>query len=210
MSIGGGYQDTSISDITLAWMVTQLSDHLDFDPEYLSRQQQQNVQFYQSKDVPVSSWAMGVIEESDTGLLNTILGKMTRTPGRYYATDPNTGKPTNRRLANTNEFVHPSVHYRMAEKGPGLVKSATTPAQGTYQPKALKGWAFANPGGGPALPNVRDMSGPGEWNECGQWTVKESGGATTLVVEEKIEDGTQEMALLSAWGKNVAAKVLAG
>ena len=71
-SIGGGYTDTSISDIGLAWIITQLSKHLDFDEvlsfdeKYMVTQQGQNVKFYEDHKVPIARWVS--IEMSATVL----------------------------------------------------------------------------------------------------------------------------------------------
>lgn len=48
-TVGGGFQDTSISDLTLAWMMTQLSQFLAFDPGYLVRQSKANEDLYVAK-----------------------------------------------------------------------------------------------------------------------------------------------------------------
>ncbi|KJX98263.1 hypothetical protein TI39_contig423g00003 [Zymoseptoria brevis] len=81
-SIGGGYQDTSIANLTLAWMMTQLSPYLDFDPEFLPRQIEQNQKFYDTHDLPAGSFSrgygMGLIKPSDAGVMNTILGRVVR------------------------------------------------------------------------------------------------------------------------------------
>lgn len=208
VSIGGGYQDTSISDITLAWMITQLSSHLDFNPNYILQQKIQNEQFYESHKLPIATWAMGDIPQSDGGILYAILGKKPRTPGNYYDIDPLTGKPTKRKLAHTNEFMHPSVEYRIEQKGPGLSKSTSSPPQGTYQPVALKGWSYLSPGQSLGEVKVDNMDGAGEWAQYGKWLLKKSGGDSTVLVQGKFAKGTEEMELLDAWGSNVASKVL--
>jgi hypothetical protein len=207
-SVGGGYADTSIADITLAWMITQLSRHLTFDPAYVPLQQQQNVAYYKDSGIPARSWAMGQIQKTDGGLLNTILGRQTRTPGEYHATDPDTGKELPRFLTDTCEFMHPSVRYRIQQKGPGLAKSSSDPGQGTYQPAALKNWEYVE--AGKSLESVEGLSGVQDvrrWDEYGKWIVRRSDGKTTFIVEEKIGSGTEEMVLLDAW-PGVAQKVL--
>ena len=44
-SVGGGYADSSISNISLAWMMTQLQPFLTFHSDYLNEQQQANEKF---------------------------------------------------------------------------------------------------------------------------------------------------------------------
>lgn len=108
-------------------MISQLQPLLNFEPSFILTQQQLNEQFYADLGVPVRSWAMGQIRKSDTGLLNTITGRHVRTPGEYHAIDSATGKPTDRLLANTSEFIHPSARYRMQQLGPGLADSDEDP-----------------------------------------------------------------------------------
>lgn len=194
-SIGGGYTDTSISDITLAWMITQLSRHLSFDKDYIVQQRLQNVQFYKSVDSEVRPWAMGLIQDSSTGFLNTMTGRSTRTPGEYHPTDPNTGKPLPRKMENTREFIHPSVRYRIEQKGAGLSESSKDKiGQGLYSPKALAGWRFVKPG----VELDNDLGGK-EWAEYGKWVVERPDGSKTFIVEEMIENDSAEMELLKGW-----------
>lgn len=207
-SVGGGYQDTSISDITLAWMVTQLSRHLTFEPDYILLQQKQNRKFYIDHNENVSPWALGSIPRSDTGLLNTLAGKQVRTPGSYHATDPSTGKVTSQRLVNTREFMHPSVRYRISQKGPALVNSPKDKTTATYQPKALAGWTYHAPEDPWRDDKTLGISKDAErWDNHGKWLVKGKDGSATFVVEETIEQGTEELQLLQAW-PGVAEKVL--
>lgn len=208
-SVGGGYEDTSISDITIAWMVTQLSRHLAFDPGYILQQKKMNEQFYINEKVPVCSWGMGLIPRADTGTLNALLGKATRTPGDYYAMDPVTGRPTKERLTDTCEFMHPSVQYRISNHGPGLAPSSTKPATGDYQPKALAGWKYIGPNKPWRDGDVRGIGADAEkWDSYGKWMTTRRNGDTVFIVEEQIDHGTPEINLLEAWGPDVAAKVL--
>lgn len=207
-NVGGGYQDTSIADITLAWMISQLGRHLSFDPEYVPLRQKQNEQFYVDHNVPVRSWAMGQIRKSDTGALNTILGRQARTPGEYHATDPTTGKQTDRKLTKTCEFMHPSVRYRIEQKGLGLATSDKDPGQGTYQPVALNDWTYCAPGQPWPKKELRlSEEDADKWEAYGKWIVQRTDGDATFVVEESIEKGSEEMELIGAW-PGVAEKVL--
>lgn len=199
-SIGGGYQDTSISDLTLAWMMTQLSKHLDFDPAYLMRQRRLNAAFYASRDTPVpqeaQDWGMGLIKRSDTGLLNTILGRQVRTPGEYHLTDPNTGEPLPELLKNTCEFIHPSVRYRIDNKGRGLAASATDfVGGGVYVPAALKDWDYY-----PAGREVPGLTVDPKWAKAAKWVKKD---LKTYIVEDRVEQGSDDWVLAASYGSDV-------
>ncbi|KAI7219161.1 hypothetical protein KC333_g3131 [Hortaea werneckii] len=202
-NVGGGYQDTSIADITLAWMMTQLGRHLTFDEEYLLRQRELNESFYTKKGLPVQSWAMGQIKRSDAGPLNSLTGRQTRTPGEYYATDARTGLQTSRRLTNTCEFMHPSVHYRKDNGGLGLATSDKDPGHGAYLPASLNGWVYLRPGER-QLSKAVDAKTGSEWEDRGRW-FKEATG--TIVVEDQIVEGSEEMKLLESW-PGVAEKLI--
>ncbi|KAI1874946.1 uncharacterized protein JN550_002375 [Neoarthrinium moseri] len=202
--VGGGYADTSTADITLAWMITQLSPFLDFDTSYISRQREQNVRFYEGRDppVPVLSWAMGLMQPSDAGIDAAITGRTVRTPGEYHATDPNTGATLSRRLVETCEFIHPSVRYRVEQKGAAVAKNANDYAdmdKTVYQPEALKGWDFLSG-------NDANRYGGEDWQGWNKWVANKPNGETVYIVEDKIEEGTAEMKLLQGWA-GVEAKL---
>ena len=180
-------------------MITQLSAHLSFDADYVSRQRQQNEDFYESKDVPVGlrSWALGLIQRSDRGPLNTLTGRSVRTPGEYHATDPDTGKPEPRKLANTCEFIHPSVRWRMDHNDTAIANSVDDKVgKGKYKPAALDlgKWEFVHPG------DASDVGGK-QWHDYGKWKKR---GETTFIIEERIEEGTAEMKLVEGWPGVVA------
>lgn len=202
-SVGGDYPDTSIADLTLAWMITQLAAHLQFDPQYILLQNQENVAFYESNHLPVASWAMGQIPQSDDGFAYTLTGRQVRTPGDYHATNPKTGKQLPQKLTDTHEFMHPSVRYRIQEKGPGLTKGASTyMSDTTYAPKALKGWKYFAPyqpwqDAAKGCETLGDDLG--KWDGYGKWMVRKKSGIVTVIVEEKIEPRTDQMELLDAW-----------
>ena len=134
-NIGGGYPDSQIADITLAWMISQLESLIDFNKEYILRQHELNIQYYESLGEEVRPWGCGETYNSFTGL-ETIAGSQVRTPGFYNATDPHTGKDTGRPLRNTNEYMHASVRIRLGGKGLGRDD------KGVYKPKALEGWTL--------------------------------------------------------------------
>lgn len=191
-SVGGGYPDTSISDITLAWMITQLSDKLEFDPQYVPLQQKQNVEFYKAHNTPVRPWAMGLLRRSDAGFLNTMTGRSLRTPGEYYATNPDTGKKLPRRLQNTCEFIHPSVRFRKDNGGKGLSGSENdTVGQGSYTAAALKGWTFKK------ADDADDVGGK-QWQGYGKW-IKDGTNGELYIVEEDMYHGTVDTNLMQAW-----------
>lgn len=199
-SIGGGYQDTSISDVTLSWMMTQLSAHLEFDPAYLQRQRKLNEEFYDTRETKVPQeargYGMGLIKRSDLGLLNTVLGRQVRTPGEYHLTDPKTGEPIPQLLKNTCEFIHPSVRYRIDNKGRGLANSATDfLGGGIYRPAALKDWDYY-----PAGSEVPGLTVDPKWTKAAKWVKK---NLTTYIVEDRIEHGSADWLLAESYGGNV-------
>ena len=196
--VGGGYDDTSISDLTLAWMVNQLTPFLEFDNQYVLNQQKQNVQFYkdkQTKDaqVQIRTWAMGWIQPNDGGLLNTLTGRQVRTPGEYHATSPETGKVLEQKLVKTCEFIHPSVRYRRDADGQGVTKNWKD--HRVYRPAALNGWDFAKSGSEDA-----EEIGGKQWKGYGKWVKKDkSGKVVQYIVEDTIDEGTVEKQMLDAW-----------
>jgi hypothetical protein len=188
-SIGGGYADTSISDITLAWMITQLSAHLQFDPDYIPRQQKLNAEFYGTIPVPIREWALGLIPRSDKGLLNTMSSRSLRTPGEYHATSPETGKKLPQTLVETHEFIHPSVRYRRDEGGQAVVDNKEDySSRAVYVPDAITDWKYLE---GDAAVKVAGE----KWRGYGVWLTPHG----TFIVEEKIKDGTPEMDLITGW-----------
>lgn len=196
--IGGGYADTSSADITLAWMITHLSQFLDFETAYILQQREQNVQFYKDRKeptVPTYPWAMGLLQPSDSGLDATITGRTVRTPGEYRATNPDTGAELARRLVKTCEFIHPSVRYRIDQHGAAVVKNAddySNMDKTLYQPDALKGWEFISG------KETTDVGGP-EWQGRAKWVVKRATGNTVFIVEDNIKKDTAEAELLGGW-----------
>ena len=135
-NIGGGYDDTEVSDITLAWMMSQLDRLLTFNSDYIFRQRELNIDYYHSQTPPemVRTWGLGEIYNSMRGIIMILGGKKVRTPGQYYESDPQSGDPTNRPLENTNEHIHTSVRLRIEKDGFG------TGDKGNYHPTALKGF----------------------------------------------------------------------
>lgn len=79
---------------------------------------------------------VGHFPESMKGVYS-IAGGTTRTPGRYYAIDPDTAEETDRPLRETCEYIHPSVRTRIRLRGPGRDD------RGPYEPEALDDWKLS-------------------------------------------------------------------
>lgn len=128
---GGGYSDAGMSNITLAWMISQLQEHgiLDFDVDYEDFVQELNKKFYEKVPVP-RSWGLGRVFNSTSGLEGSIenMGSppKVRTPGRYCQVSSVDGKQTNIPLVNTGECIHRCVRVRIAEGGLGEEADPTT------------------------------------------------------------------------------------
>lgn len=167
--IGGSYDDAGIANITLAWMMSQLAPLLEFDPNYLRDQYLEHVEYCKAQKGgeykgAVRPWGLSQIYNSKEGW-NKIGFSAYRTPGDYSATDPNTGLPVKRKLADTLETIHASVRVRTLLGGKGENDS------GTYKPPALKDFKLV---GTPGENNVRWEAGPqrvlqedviGSWEE---------------------------------------------
>jgi hypothetical protein len=134
-SVGGGYDDQQIANVSLAWMMAQFAPFLDMYPDYILREEKENIQYYRAHHKKVQPWSFGTIYNSMTGIY-VLGGSTTRTPGKYYAVDPDTGQTTNRPLRDTCEYMHPSVRTRIRLHGPGLED------QGRYDPKFLDDWTL--------------------------------------------------------------------
>ncbi|KIW20633.1 hypothetical protein PV08_01209 [Exophiala spinifera] len=133
-NVGGGYDDQQLANITLAWMMSKLEPFLDFRPDFLMAQWDENKAYYKSTGQKTRWWGWGEIYNSLTGLYS-LAGAKTRTPGAYYRVDPD-GRTTEKRLRNTNEYIHASVRARLGLQGPGVQD------RGVYDPPALRDWTF--------------------------------------------------------------------
>ncbi|KAI9820509.1 MAG: hypothetical protein M1832_003700 [Thelocarpon impressellum] len=132
-NVGGGYDDSELANITLAWIMAQLKPFVDFDRGYLEDQHQLNQEYYKKmKDSP-RSWARGFVYKSSTNY-QVLAGKTPRTPGHYTQPDPQTGKRTERPLEDTNEHIHASARLRLGLRHLG------TEDKGPYNPVALSDW----------------------------------------------------------------------
>jgi hypothetical protein len=139
-NVGGGYADQEIADVSLAWMMDQLSSvGVSFQPETIDRLFLENVRFYEDEyrnsrgrlpppfaqpDIdenfrPIRPWALGKVYDSDTGFYR-LTQRITRTPGEYCRADPVTGRKTGVPMVHTNERIHRSVRIRLELEGLGL------------------------------------------------------------------------------------------
>ena len=132
-NIGGGYPDADIANITLAWMISRLGPYIDFRPDYIIEQGNLNRQYYKQSHQRARPWSFGLIPDSLKGLYK-LSGSKTRTPGNYFRVDPYTGRETDKRLRQTNEYIHASVRSRTTLRGPGVSD------RGVYVSRALRDW----------------------------------------------------------------------
>ena len=132
-NIGGGYDDQGMANITLAWMAAQMGQFLDLHWDYIVQQQEKNFRYYKDRGRRVRPWSFGKIYDSLSGFYN-FGGGDTRTPGTYFAVDPDTGRKTQRPLRDTHEYIHASARTRLKLKGPGVDD------KGSYDPEALDDW----------------------------------------------------------------------
>ncbi|KAL2356922.1 hypothetical protein BJ546DRAFT_837577 [Cryomyces antarcticus] len=134
-NIGGGYADTAMSDITLAWMMDQLSgggpeaqkrdgfsweDWIKFEDGYIGEQYVANQAWYDDEmGGKRRVWSTGTIYNSSAFPFNLFgFSGTTRSPGLYHRTDYDTGKiDPDTLLEDTNEYIHASVRERIAHHG---------------------------------------------------------------------------------------------
>ena len=110
-NVGGGYGEHGLSDITLAWMASEIDPLLAIDYHYLKDR----------RDLR-NDWSLGKLYDS-AGPEWTLLGTSARTP---FAPVPTTIKD-----GATNESIHPSVDIR--------AKAGAKAVPGAYVSAALKG-----------------------------------------------------------------------
>lgn len=132
-NVGGGYDDQQLANISLAWMMAQFAPFLDMFPDYMLQQEKENIHYYRTQHKKVKTWSFGTIYNSLSGIY-IFGGSTTRTPGKYYAVDPNTGQVTDRPLRDTCEYIHSSVRSRIRLHGPGSEN------HGSYNPKFSDDW----------------------------------------------------------------------
>lgn len=154
-NVGGSYADSGIADITLAWMMDQLSgnstthpddrkplDWIKFDDGYIDDWTTSELAWQElRKPDPYRGWAMGRVYDSNN-FPQSLIGTQTRAPGRSHPMDWRTGKPlAHRLLRDTNEYVHASVRARVDLGGAGIEPD----------------WAAALPHGPGLMPWIRHL-----------------------------------------------------
>jgi uncharacterized protein (DUF2235 family) len=134
-NVGGGYADSGLSDITLAWMMSNLDPFLTFDQGFVRRQWQANQEYLKRQSVPKSGlkWAASQLKNKASGLIS-LIGIRRRAPGRYHVLNKKsliveTGEP----LKNTHEHIHVSVRSRQITGGLNSWNRVVK-----YEPKSLK------------------------------------------------------------------------
>lgn len=129
-NVGGAYDDSGSANITLAWMMDQLSGNtmaqdpelewkprewIKFDDDYLTDWYDCELDWLEDhKTKPeYKGWGFGKLHDSLTPP-QSWTGRKTRTPGRYHRTVYDTGKiDKDHPLQHTNEFVHSCVRARI-------------------------------------------------------------------------------------------------
>jgi hypothetical protein len=197
-NVGGGYADTSIADLTLAWMIDHLSPMIEFNTKYLPTQVQANIALNYlppptaassattskataaSKSLKPWRYGLGTVYDSDT-FPYSLAGSSQRTPGTYHELNYTTGKPTKVMLRQTNEFVHASVRAR--------IKFGGTDANGKqYDPEGLEDWELVQ--------GTEAMGSPSGTGTGALWMYRGSdAGAKGRVLEEDTLGKTELMVL---------------
>ncbi|KAF3920937.1 hypothetical protein ABW20_dc0102613 [Dactylellina cionopaga] len=134
-NVGGGWDDQNLANVSLAWMISNLTPFLDFDDTYIYSEFEKNFRYYKKCKLKPRAWGFGKIYNSMEGIY-AIGGSEHRSPGDYTRCDPITGERTGRFLKNTRETIHVSVRARISLKGYGIDD------EGHYNPSSLRGWRF--------------------------------------------------------------------
>lgn len=125
-NVGGSYEDTGMSNITLAWMMDNLAgnvaehtsefvarDWIKFDEAYIEYWVNSETRWYEkNKKQEYRGWAMGKVYDT-VYFPMSLTGTRIRHPGRYKASFYLTGSDDTRLLENTGERVHSSVRARI-------------------------------------------------------------------------------------------------
>ncbi|KAL9107745.1 MAG: hypothetical protein Q9227_007367 [Pyrenula ochraceoflavens] len=206
--IGGSYEDADLSNITLAWMISQLDRFVDFDHSYVRQQYRLSEEAHaRHGGRQARPWGCGYIHNSMRGLF-WLGGSSVRTPADYSEIDRRTLQPKipRQRLKNTNESVHASVRVRMGMKGLGYND------KGYYDSQALKGWkmegTLSTDRSRPRI-SVEDMVPPGVpkptlerlTDVCWRYETGENENPELTMPEDEL--GDLEMEILRDWHKNV-------
>ena len=189
-NVGGSYPDTGIADITLAWLIQQLSRNLSFDKSYISSQGSENAAWLQKQQPPTPfKWSCGKVYDSGDKVQNFLVGASNRTPGTYKRLNSITGKEEPAQpLRKTHEFIHPSVRVRRALGGKGTNNIPTY-----NDPWPLKDWTLLKPKGRftAAKTNLKGYSEADLWGkefeDSWKWVKQADDGKITWIAEEKIE-----------------------
>lgn len=137
-NVGGSYDDTGIADITLAWMMSNLKEWIDFNPNYIRDQHFLNQKYNANLDPPLTrGWALGRLYDS-CKFPTSLGGRKPRTPDRYHGVNYFTGMETPEPLRDTNEAMHASVRARL------LMGGKSYEDEGEYAPQALEDWDLDN------------------------------------------------------------------
>ncbi|KAK5121584.1 hypothetical protein LTR85_004756 [Meristemomyces frigidus] len=142
--VSGGYKDAGLSNITLAWMMSQLAPFIDFDPTYLRKQFEANQTLLKQEKVSQSAlrWAASQLRDSASGL-RALIGVKTRTPGRYHHFDRKADRPEKHHpLLDTHEHIHYAVRSREATGGLDARNRITS-----YHPRAMAGYTLVEKDG---------------------------------------------------------------
>lgn len=173
-NIGGGYNDQQIATITLAWMVGQCENLLDFNLDYVFDQWDECEEYYEKHKEKVRPWSFGEIFD---GIVSYYVlgGTYIRKPGRFCVINPTNGRPTDDPLEDTHEYIHPCVRSRIKLHGPGIHD------RGLYECKSLAGWKLVIENEeGSKRPDIfwrsRDKPPPGFVRELPEWTLRQLEG----------------------------------
>ena len=188
-NVGGSYPDAGIADITLAWILQQLSSSLTFDSSYIAAQGSENGAWL-AKQSPVVArpWSCGKVYDSGDKVQNFLVGASNRTPGTYSRLDPTTGNSTGVQLRKTHEFIHPSVRVRLDLGGLGTGDSATY-----NDPWPLNGWQLVKPNGRfeKLKTDLRGYSKEDLWGsefeDSWKWVKQAADGKVVWIAEEKLD-----------------------
>lgn len=212
----GGYDDQSLANDTLAWMITQLQGPdddgtplLDFDAEYLKWIFELNVDHCNTTASVggYRGWALGKMEETLSAAYSFIgdvkpwegwenwkdwahPGDLARTPGRYESCNAKSGRKcgSSHVVRGSKEKVYPSARVRVACGGRGLDDKEP------YFPKGLENFKLVGEG------EQTDPLAGGF-----TWVGKDESGRQVKLEEEAM--GVVERVLLVASARAVAARV---
>ncbi|KAI5366451.1 putative alpha/Beta hydrolase [Septoria linicola] len=171
-NVGGGYPDSGLSDISLAWMMSNLEPFIDFNPQYIRKQHEKNLAYLRREKVPETGlqWAAGQLKNTASGL-RALLGIVPRGPGRYHVLDKKTLRVRcEEPLRNTNERIHVSIRSRKVTGGLNERNKIVK-----YEPKSLQPKDYE-------LIDAKAEPGKASWRYIG----KETQFAGEVLLEEEL------------------------